>query len=69
VICSPAAAKSRWVNQEILESCRLQSADRVFCCIVEGDPPGVFPEALAALDELTRRLEDLEAAGRAGSPG
>jgi len=51
VICSPAAAKSRWVNQEILEFCRVQPADRVFCCIVEGDPPGVFPEALAVLGE------------------
>lgn len=51
VICSPAAAKSKWVNQEILEFCRLQRADRVFCCIVEGDPPGVFPPAIAVLDE------------------
>ncbi len=51
VICSPAAAKSRWVNQEILEFCRLQGPERVFCCIVEGDPPGVFPEAILALGE------------------
>lgn len=51
VICSPAAAKSRWVNQEIVEFCRVQPADRVFCCIVEGDPPGVFPEALSAVGE------------------
>ncbi len=51
VICSPAAAKSRWVNQEIREFCRVQPADRIFCCIVEGDPPGVFPEALATLGE------------------
>ena len=29
VICSPAAAKSRWVNQEISEFCRVQRADRV----------------------------------------
>ena len=51
VICSPAAAKSNWVNREISEFCRVQRADRVFCCIVEGDPPGVFPEAIAALGE------------------
>ena len=50
-ICSPAAARSKWVNQEILEFCRLHGAERVFCCIVEGDPPEVFPEAIAVLGE------------------
>ena len=51
VICSPAAAKSKWVNQEISEFCQMQGPDRVFCCIVEGDPPGVFPEAISKLGE------------------
>lgn len=51
VICSPAAAKSKWVNQEISEFCQMQRPDRVFCCIVEGDPPGVFPEAISKLGE------------------
>jgi WD40 repeat protein len=58
VICSPRSAKSRWVNQEILEFKRLGRADRILALIVDGEPnaadgkPGFsveaecFPEAL-----------------------
>lgn len=38
VVCSPAAAKSRWVNEEILAFKRLGRADRIFCLIVGGEP-------------------------------
>jgi tetratricopeptide (TPR) repeat protein len=38
VICSPVAARSRWVNQEILEYRRLGRSDRVFCFVVDGEP-------------------------------
>jgi len=38
VICSPAAAKSRWVNEEILTYKRLGREHRVFCLIVGGEP-------------------------------
>ena len=38
VICSPAAAKSRWVNEEILAFKRLGREDRIFCFIVAGEP-------------------------------
>jgi tetratricopeptide (TPR) repeat protein len=38
VICSPEAAKSRWVNKEILAFKRLGREDRVFCFIVAGEP-------------------------------
>ena len=38
VICSPQAAKSRWVNEEILAFKRLGRADRIFCLIVDGEP-------------------------------
>jgi tetratricopeptide (TPR) repeat protein len=38
VICSPHAAKSRWVNEEILAFKRLGREDRIFCLIVEGEP-------------------------------
>ncbi|MBI2379640.1 MAG: toll/interleukin-1 receptor domain-containing protein [Gammaproteobacteria bacterium] len=38
VIASPAAARSPWVNQEILAFKRLGRAARVFCLIVEGQP-------------------------------
>jgi tetratricopeptide (TPR) repeat protein len=56
VICSPRAARSRWVNEEILAFKRLGREDRVFCLIVDGEPnasdiPGqadqeCFPQAL-----------------------
>lgn len=38
VICSPAAAKSHWVNEEILTYKRLGRSNRIFCLIVDGEP-------------------------------
>lgn len=38
VVCSPAAVKSEWVNQEILSYKRLHGNARVFALIVEGEP-------------------------------
>ena len=38
VICSPAAAASRWVNEEVLAFKRLGRAERIFCLIVSGEP-------------------------------
>jgi tetratricopeptide (TPR) repeat protein len=56
VVCSPRAAMSRWVNEEILAYKRLGRADRILCLIVDGEPnatgkPGraeeeCFPPAL-----------------------
>ncbi len=52
VVCSPAAARSRWVNKEIRLFRELGRAGRVFCMIVDGDPgsqsidEGCFPPAL-----------------------
>ena len=56
VICSPAAARSKWVNEEILAYKRLGRADRIFCLIIGGEPNAAerpdleleecFPEAL-----------------------
>ena len=56
VVCSPAAARSKWVNEEILAFKRLGREDRIFCLIVAGEPnaseiPGrvdeeCFPQAL-----------------------
>jgi tetratricopeptide (TPR) repeat protein len=56
VVCSPQAAKSRWVNEEILAFKRLGREDRIFALIVGGEPnasdmPGredeeCFPPAL-----------------------
>jgi len=52
VVCSPAAAASRWVNEEIRRFKALGRSERVFCMIVDGDPEaavdrgGAFPPAL-----------------------
>ncbi len=56
VLCSPAAAKSRWINEEIACFKRLHREDRILAAIVDGEPfasdtPGreseeCFPEAL-----------------------
>ena len=37
VICSPAAAASRWVNEEIRSFKRLHGASRVFAVIADGE--------------------------------
>ena len=50
VICSPAAAKSRWVNEEILAFKRLGREHRVFCLIVGGEP-GASASPATADDE------------------
>jgi tetratricopeptide (TPR) repeat protein len=45
VVCSPAAARSRWVNEEVLSFKRLGRAQRIFALIVAGDPTaGSGPE-------------------------
>ena len=38
VLCSPAAGRSKWVNQEIIEFKKLGRSDRIHALIVEGDP-------------------------------
>jgi WD40 repeat protein len=38
VVCSPSAAASIWVNQEVLEFKRLGRANRILCLIVDGEP-------------------------------
>lgn len=38
VVCSPHAAQSRWVDEEIRSFLRLGRNDRVFCLIVDGEP-------------------------------
>ena len=38
VICSPASAASRWVNEEVLAYKRMGRAERIFCLIVDGEP-------------------------------
>ncbi len=84
VICSPLAARSPWVNQEILAFKRLGRAERVFCVIVGGEPnasdqPGhegeeCFAQALRytvdANGQLTsERTEPIAADARPGKDG
>jgi tetratricopeptide (TPR) repeat protein len=84
VICSPAAAASKWVNEEILAFKRLGREDRIFCVIVDGEPnaseiPGreqeeCFPPALRYRlgpdGSLSgTRAEPIAADARAGKDG
>ena len=46
VICSPAAARSPWVDQEIESFVRVHGPDRIIAVITEGEPPDCFPAAL-----------------------
>jgi len=49
VICSPRAAASRWVNEEILTFKRLGRSGRILCLIVDGEPNATDkPESAAA---------------------
>lgn len=83
VICSPAAARSHWVNEEILTFKRLGREDSVFAIIVEGEPNAsetadpdreCFPPALRFHlgddGELSnRRAEPIAADARDGKDG
>ena len=51
VVCSPEAARSRWVNEEVLAFKRLPNGGRIYCLIVAGEPNAgdareCFPPAL-----------------------
>lgn len=56
VVCSPAAARSSYVNQEILEFKRLGRAGRVHALIVDGEPHASAVPAKAPLECLPRAL-------------
>ncbi len=84
VVCSPAAARSRWVNEEILAFKRLGREERIFGAIVGGEPnaaaegldpslecfPPALRYALGADGALTdRAVEPLAADLRPGGDG
>ena len=57
VICSPQAAESPWVNQEVETFISLGRTDRIFPFIVEGNSPKeFFPLALLNLPKNEERL-------------
>ncbi|HNP35504.1 MAG TPA: toll/interleukin-1 receptor domain-containing protein [Woeseiaceae bacterium] len=73
VICSPAAAKSQWVNEEILGFKRLGRSDRIFCLIVDGEPWASNDPANADQECFPRSLryelgEDNELSDRFAEP-
>lgn len=73
VVCSPHAARSRWVNEEIRSFKALGRGARIFCLIVGGDPGAIdrqqapdrecFPPALRH-EVIDGRITDL----RVGEP-
>ena len=79
VVCSPDAARSRWVNEEVLSFKRLGGGRRVYCVIVAGEPNAgdareCFPPALRFEVEAdgqlgTRPAEPIAADLRPGKDG
>ena len=84
VICSPHAAQSKWVNEEILAFKRLGREDRIFCLIIDGEPNATdisgreaeecFPPALRFRIGLdghlsSQRTEPIAADARPGKDG
>lgn len=79
VVCSPAAARSPWVDKEILSFKQLNGEDRIYALIVDGEPNAgdereCFPPALRfhldADGQLSeRRAEPLAADLRRGKDG
>lgn len=66
VICSPAAANSHWINEEIKYFQSLGRSDRIFCLMVDGEPYSnsdqcAFPPALLQSDETGTTVEHLAA--------
>jgi tetratricopeptide (TPR) repeat protein len=63
VICSPNAAKSQWVNQEIESFQKLGGSNRIFSLIVDGDPAafgpdtGCFPPAMRSRFDRYGKLQ------------
>jgi len=74
VICSPAAAQSRWVKEEVRAFKELGRAKRIYALIVDGDPQSTdpaeqcFPSTLVNADDGTK-LEPLAADVRKWADG
>ncbi len=62
LICSPASAKSRWVNEEVLNFKRMHGEGRVLALICDGEPGDpereCFPKALQYLIGPDGELSD-----------
>jgi hypothetical protein len=71
VLCSPAAAQSRWVDAEVQAFLASGRGDQVLCCVVDGDPSrgDCFPPSLLAPDAEGRVREPLAADARKDGDG
>jgi len=74
VVCSPAAAGSRWVNQEILRFQATRGGQHIFCLLVAGSPHAdaadcAFPRALLQDADGQPLPEPLAADVTAGGDG
>lgn len=75
VVCSPAAAQSRWVNAEVEAFQASGRGDRVLCFVVAGAPGSAdpaeqcFPPALLQADANGAALEPLAADARREGDG
>jgi hypothetical protein len=75
VVCSPAAAQSRWVSAEVEAFRASGSGDRVLCFVVAGEPGSTdpaqqcFPPALLAAASDGRAIEPLAADARREGDG
>lgn len=67
VICSPAAARSIWVNAEVRAFKRMGRADRIMCLVVDGEP-NATDRGRAELECFCPALRhELDAAGEIGA--
>lgn len=58
VICSPAAHRSHWINEEIRLFRALGRGDRIYCLIIDGDPQARSAPEACFPDALLEGIED-----------
>jgi hypothetical protein len=63
VLCSPHAAASKWVNEEVLRFQRLGKADRIHAVLLDGEPEEAFPPSLKRAGTREPIAADLREAG------
>lgn len=69
VLCSPDAAESRWVGEEIAYFRALYPDRPVLAALLRGTPETAFPAALVETDDGERQREPLAADFRRGGDG
>lgn len=60
LICSPRAARSRWVQREVEVFLQTHTKDKVLTLLAEGEPEEVFPEELCYEEECTIQPDGTE---------